>query len=162
MNILVKEHKEMLLMLTKHEVEFMLIGGYAVIYYGYGRTTEDMDIWLKPDNDNKLKLLKALNEIGIIEAHLNELSKIDFTKVNVLSIGEKPYKIDFLTKIMGVEYIEAEKQKKMLPLSDKYVSVIHFKHLIINKLLSNRPQDKADVDILQKINKLRKYPESLE
>lgn len=158
MNILVKEHKQILLMLAKHEVNYILIGGYAVIYYGYARTTDDMDIWLKPDNDNKLKFLKALNEIGIIEEHLYKLSKIDFTKVNVLSIGVKPYKIDFLTKVLGVEWDEACKKIRLLPLENIMVPVIYYHHLIINKMLSDRLQDKADVEILQKINKYRNPP----
>ena len=97
------EHKEVLLMLIKHEVEFILIGGYAVIYYGYSRTTEDMDIWLIPDNENKIKLLNALNEIGIIEDIISQFSIIDFTKLNVFSTGVKPYKINFLTKVLGLE-----------------------------------------------------------
>jgi len=40
--------------LIKYDVEFMLIGGYAVILNGYERTTTDMDIWLNPDNENKI------------------------------------------------------------------------------------------------------------
>jgi hypothetical protein len=54
------EHKAILLQLLKYKVDFMLIGGYAVIYHGYGRTTGDMDIWLKPDNENRDKLIPVL------------------------------------------------------------------------------------------------------
>jgi hypothetical protein len=157
-NILVREHKEMLLVLVKHEVEFMLIGGYAVIYYGYGRTTEDMDIWIKPDNENKVKLMNALNEIGIIEDNISQLSNIDFTKVNVFSLGVKPYKIDFLTKVSRVEWSEAYSKIRLLPLENSMIPVIYYHHLIVNKMLSDRLQDKADVDELQRINKYRKFP----
>ena len=41
MNIFIPEHREMLFALVKHEVAFMLIGGYAVIHYDYERTTID-------------------------------------------------------------------------------------------------------------------------
>ena len=64
MNIFIKEHREMLLMLIKHKVEFMIIGGYAVIYYGYGRTTNDMDIWLKPDNVKDKADIEKLQKIN--------------------------------------------------------------------------------------------------
>ena len=40
MNIFFKEHHEILAALLKHRVNFMLIGGYAVNYYGYHRTTK--------------------------------------------------------------------------------------------------------------------------
>jgi hypothetical protein len=67
MDIFLDEHKEFLLLLLKHEVEFMLIGGYAVIFHGYERTTGDMDIWLKPSNENKEKFIEVLKSYGINE-----------------------------------------------------------------------------------------------
>lgn len=60
MNILLDEHKTALIQLPKSKVDFILIGGYAVIYHGYGRTTGDMYVWLKPDNENRDKLIPAL------------------------------------------------------------------------------------------------------
>ena len=54
MNILLDEHKATLINLLKSKIDFILIGGYAVIYHGYGSTTGDMDVWLKPDNENRI------------------------------------------------------------------------------------------------------------
>jgi hypothetical protein len=45
----------------------MLIGGYSVIYYGYERSTTDMDVWLDPDNSNKEKVISALKELDLSE-----------------------------------------------------------------------------------------------
>ncbi len=53
MNIVLDEHKAVLIHLLQSKIDFILIGGYAVIYHGYGRTTGDMDIWLKPANENR-------------------------------------------------------------------------------------------------------------
>ncbi len=156
MDILLEEYKKFLLLLLKHKVEFMLIGGYAVIYYGYERTTSDMDIWLQPTNSNRDKFINALREHGINESDLKSVHKMDFTEVQVLHIGEKPNKIDFLTKVLGLTYDEADSKKSLLPLKDKNIPVIHYHHLIVLKMLAGRPQDKADIDILQKINKFRK------
>ncbi len=64
MNVFIAAHQEILELMLKHEVEFMLIGGYAVIYYGYMRTTGDMDLWLKPSNENKFKMCKVFDEAG--------------------------------------------------------------------------------------------------
>lgn len=44
MNILIEEHRQLLLSLLNNNVSFILIGGYAVIYYGYERITGDIDI----------------------------------------------------------------------------------------------------------------------
>ena len=92
MDILLEEHKKLLLLLVKHNVEFMLIGGYAVIYYGYERLTSDMDIWLKPSNENRDKFIAALQEKGIMDEDINVISKMDFTEIQVLNLGEKPNK----------------------------------------------------------------------
>jgi hypothetical protein len=71
MNILLEKHKEFLIDLIKGNVHFILIGGYAVIYHGYVRATGDMDIWIKPDNENKEKLLVILENHGISKESIN-------------------------------------------------------------------------------------------
>ncbi len=155
MDIFLEEHKKFLLLLLKHEVSFMLIGGYAVIYYGYQRGTGDMDLWLKPDNFNKQKFIAALKEHGINELLLAEVDKMNFTEAKVLHIGQKPNKIDFLTKVHGLTYVEADEKKHLLPLKNYFIPVIDYYHLITLKMLSGRPQDIADVDILKKINQFK-------
>ena len=155
MDFLFEGHKKFLLLLLKCKVEFMLIGGYAVIYYGYERGTADMDIWLKPTNENRDKFILALKELGISNEHLNAVSKMDFTNAQVLSLGEKPNKIDILTKIQGVIFEEADKEKQLYPLKNQFIPIIQYRHLIITKMITGRPQDKAGVDVLQKINRKR-------
>jgi hypothetical protein len=158
MDILLEEHKKFLLLLLKHQVDFMLIGGYAVIYYGYERGTADMDIWLKPTNENRDKFILALKEHGIGIVYLDEVSKMDFTNAQVLTLGEKPNKIDILTKVQGMLYEDADKEKQLYPLKDTFIPIIQYHHLIITKMITGRPQDKADVDVLQKINRKKGKP----
>lgn len=153
MDFLFEGHKKFLLLLLKYQVEFMLIGGYAVIYYGYERGTADMDIWLKPTNENRDKFLLALKEHGIGTEYLDAVSKMDFTSAKVLTLGEKPNKIDILTKVQGLLYKDADKEKQMYPMKDQFIPIIQYHHLIITKMIAGRPQDKADIDVLQKINK---------
>jgi hypothetical protein len=156
MNILLDEHKNFLLLLLKHKVDFILIGGYAVIFHGYERTTADMDLWLKPDNLNKELFIGALEEHGIDDESLATVRHFDFEKAQVFFIGKKPQKIDFLTKVRGLTYSEAEKEKIFFPLKDKQVPILQYDHLITLKMLAGRPQDKADIDELQRIAKFRK------
>ena len=155
MDILIPEFKELLLLLNKHKVNYMLIGGYAVIYYGYERTTTDMDIWLKPENENRDKLLSALREFGIGKAGIEQVSKADFTQIQCFFFGVKPRRIDFLTHISGVTYTEAEEKVNYFPLKDEKVPIIQYHHLILSKICNERPQDKADVERLQQINQFK-------
>lgn len=155
MDILLPEFKQLLLLLVKHKVNFMLIGGYAVIYYGYERTTSDMDIWLKADNENRDKLIEALKEFGILQEDLNVLSIKDFSQIQFFYFGKKPRRIDFLNRISGISYNDAEKEVNYFPLQNIKVPIIQYHHLILSKISNERGKDKTDVEELQKINKYR-------
>ena len=62
MKVFIEKHRHLLKLLASAGIDFIVIGGYAVIYHGYVRTTGDLDIWLQPDNQNKEKLLTVLQE----------------------------------------------------------------------------------------------------
>ncbi|MEQ8424059.1 MAG: hypothetical protein RIA63_05065 [Cyclobacteriaceae bacterium] len=109
MNILLKEHQDFLIQLIDAQVDFILIGGYAVIYHGYARTTGDMDIWLRPENDNREKLTKLFKSIGIVQDDLDTLNNSDFALPLAFQINNLPKRIDFLTKIVGLKFEEAIK-----------------------------------------------------
>ena len=155
MNIFVEEHQELLFALLNNNVKFMLIGGYAVIYYGYERTTGDMDILLEPDNNNREKLLNALAEFGIEDQDLLKLKETDLTKAQVFFIGSNPRRIDFLTKVSGISFEEAITEVNYFPLDDKLVPVIHYNHLILTKMTTGRMKDKADIEELERIRKYK-------
>jgi hypothetical protein len=156
MNILLDKHKQIVIELLEEKVDFILVGGYAVIYHGYGRITGDMDVWLKPDNENKLKLIKVLQKNNISKEGLEKIKNTDFTEVVVFHIGKPPEKVEFLTKIGGVNFDEAFSHRTFFQLKEHHVPVLHLNDLIANKLLSNRLKDKADVEELQKIHQLKK------
>lgn len=156
MEILLPEFKQLLFLLNKHKVSYMLIGGYAVIYYGYQRNTTDMDIWLQPENENKNKLILALREFGIGDESLQLISGLDFNHTQFFYFGEQPRRIDFINKISGVNFNEAIAEVKFLPLENERVPVINYRHLILSKISNERAKDKADVEELQRINKYRK------
>jgi hypothetical protein len=151
MEILLPEFKHLLLLLNKHKVSYMLIGGYAVIYYGYERTTTDMDIWLQPTNTNKAKLIEALKEFGIGSASIKALSELDFAKTQFFFFGKKPRRIDFLTSINNVKFEEAIKEVNFFSVKKDKIPVIQYNHLILSKITNERAKDRADVEELQKI-----------
>jgi hypothetical protein len=156
MNILLEPHKHLLRRLIDFKVDFILIGGYAVNFHGYNRATGDMDVWLKPDNENRSKFIGYLKAEGFDEESLLRISETDFTKHAAFHIGEKPLQVDFITIISGVSFLEADQQKQLLPLGDSFIPVLHLDHLILSKITSNRLKDKLDVEELQKIMQLKK------
>ncbi len=151
MDVFFEPHRKMLRMLREFNVDFMLVGGFAVNYYGFNRPTGDMDIWLKPENENKEKLLNALAAYGFNTESINYVKSLDFNDTLVFTCGELPFRIDFLTKISGVNYSEAEPQAVKTTMENINIHIIHIHHLVLSKIANNRTKDKLDVEELQKI-----------
>lgn len=58
--------RELLRGLRGHDVEYVLFGALAMIFYGYIRTTEDLDIIVNPDRENLDRVaewLKSMNAV---------------------------------------------------------------------------------------------------
>lgn len=136
------------------EVQYMLIGGFAVSYYGYTRTTADFDLWVKPDNQNRNNIIKALISLDYTEEEIQDLSEQDFSLPVSFQLGGNHFSIDVMTFISGVNFDEAFElavQEKVN--NEDPLRIIHRNHLIINKLLTGRTKDKLDVESLQHIAK---------
>jgi len=149
-------HQRFLKVLLQHQVKFLLIGGYAVNFHGYNRTTGDMDIWLAPTNENKKHLINALQAEDFDEEQLEQLGEMDFSQPVVFYTGQAPLRIDFLTTIKRLTFEEAYEQKVFLTIDDYDIPVINLQHLVLSKINNNRTQDKADIEALQKIMQQRK------
>ncbi len=156
MDIFYEAHRLFLKRLLEFEIDFLLIGGFAVNFHGFNRPTGDMDIWLKPTNENKEKFIKMIRSEGFNEEGISYIAKLDFTKPCVFHTGQIPLRIDFLTFITIVKFDEAFSQKVLLPLGDKFVPVLHVNDLILSKMTSDRIKDKLDVEELQKIIRINK------
>lgn len=156
MNLFDTYTKTVLLKLNEFGVKYIVIGGYAVNYYGFRRTTGDIDLWIKPENgNNKEKLLAALGELGIPVTSIERLKKMDFTKPQMFVDGKEPFKIDFLTNISRVKFDEAWEQKNVTTMDGVKINFLHLNHLIVSKIATGRPQDKIDIEELQKIQAIK-------
>lgn len=156
MNIFDTYTHNLLIELNKLNVQYIIVGGYAVNYHGYRRTTGDIDIWVKPDNGiNKKNIIKCLRNLKVAKDKLKQLAEIDFTKPVVFIDGEEPFKIDFMTHISGVKFNEAWEEKIITVLDGIEVPFIHLNHLVLSKITTGRAQDKIDIEILQKIQRIK-------
>jgi hypothetical protein len=155
MNIFFKEHKILLEKLISAGVKFIIVGGYAINYHGYNRTTGDLDIWIKPGNDNRDILLVVLKELGFREESLQNLRQADFEQPFAFHFWDEPYKVDIMTKISGVSFDEADTKKIIMNYEGLSIPFLDFNHLVLSKMTTNRLRDQADVEELQKIKKLK-------
>jgi len=149
--------ENILITLNKCNVDYMIAGGYAVNFHGYNRSTSDLDLLLKPSNDNKEKLCLALKKLKFAENGIEQVRKIDFETPFSFIIGNDPIDVDVFNFITGVKYEEAEKNAIDYEYSEKLiVKYISLRDLIVNKMLTNRSKDMLDVEQLQRIEKLKK------
>ena len=75
------------------EVDYLVVGGYAVNFHGYERSTGDLDIWVKSTEINKNKICTALIKLGYPEENVANINSFDFSKPFLFLIGEKPLAI---------------------------------------------------------------------
>ena len=93
-------------------LRYLLIDGYAVNYYGYNRNTEDMDVWLAPDNNNRQAFINTLLCMQYSESEVASLQQEDFTKPFVGTISSDNAVLDVLTFVHhAVSFEEAENKK---------------------------------------------------
>ncbi len=151
MNLFLPRHQEILSLLIKHNVDFIIIGGYAVIFHGYERTTGDIDLWIKPTNENRDKLSNAFLEAGMEEDDLDNLKKHDFTHHTSFSWQSEPEKVDFITHINLLEYEKANSNKIAYKWEGLILPFINIQELVLSKINTGRKKDEADVEELQRI-----------
>ncbi|MFZ1676186.1 MAG: DUF6036 family nucleotidyltransferase [Saprospiraceae bacterium] len=156
MNIFLEAHQTILSHLISNHVDFLLIGGYAVIFHGYARSTGDMDIWVRPTNNNKQSLGKALEDYGYDFQDLKGLYEKDFTNHMAFSIGDEPDKIEFINYVNLVSFEEANQNRILYDFEDLRVPFINLRELILSKMNTGRKKDEADIEELQKIVNFKK------
>ncbi len=143
-----KDFKDLLKILSDNEVQYMIVGGYALSLYAAPRATGDIDIFVKVDQDNASRILKSLKEFGFGGLGITEQDLL--TPEQVLQLGYPPNRIDILTGIEGVSWEEAFPNRKHIVHDDLVLPVIGKDDLIKNKLSTGRIKDMADVEKIRK------------
>jgi len=140
------DFKELLLAFNAHNVEYLIVGAHALAAHGHVRATKDMDVWVRPEQSNAQKVLRALSEFG---APLSDLTADDLSrKETIFQIGLPPLRIAVITDIDGVEFAEAWPDRLETSFGGVPAFVISRHHLITNKKTAARLQDLADVEQL--------------
>ena len=140
-------YKDILSILSEKKVKYLLVGAYAMAVHGYPRSTMDIDILVKPDQENALLVLQALDDFG---APVGNLSAEDLQKEDLIfQIGIAPCRIDILTSIDGLKFDAAFARSELIEIEGIPVHVLSIPDLIINKRASGRTKDLADAEILE-------------
>lgn len=144
--MLSRDFKEFVALLNAREVEYLVVGGYAMALHGRPRQTGDLDIWLKRSPDNAANVMAALEDFGF--AGLG-LSAQDFLKSDsVVQLGYPPFRIDLLTDIDGVDFDAAWPNRQTFVHDGLALHFIGLGDLKTNKRASGRARDLDDLEQL--------------
>jgi hypothetical protein len=157
MMTLAKDFEDFMKLLNRHEVEYMVVGGYALAFHGKPRHTGDLDIWINISEKNATRMLRVLKGFGMSSMGFN---KEDFLKPGyVTQIGYPPLRIDILNSIDGVEFSEAVKHMNHIQIETDFpINYIGLNDFIKNKQSSGRMQDLADIQEIKKLLDTEKIP----
>ncbi len=159
---------EFLQLLYRNRVKYLIIGGEAVIYYGYARLTGDIDIYYSREADNVEKLYQTLLQFWGGSIPGLESKQELFDADAVFQFGVPPNRLDLLADMENLLFNDAWQQKQIetIELDSEQIEIyfIGLDHLIENKKFANRPKDQEDLKYLaalkekldtKKVEKLR-------
>ncbi|HEY7750661.1 MAG TPA: nucleotidyltransferase [Ignavibacteriaceae bacterium] len=133
-------------LLNSKQVEYLVIGGWAVGYYGYPRATGDLDIWVSMKKENAEKIIQTFKDFGF---DVPDLSTNLFTKENQITrIGIPPLRIEVLTTISGVSFEDCFINKKVVEIDNVKINLISLPDLKKNKAAAKRHRDLDDLEKL--------------
>ena len=133
-----QDFKEFIQLLNDNQVNYLVIGGYAVAVHGHPRYTKDIDIWIEISEENSQKIITALTEFGFGSLGLTAQ---DFQEPHqIIQLGYPPNRIDLITSPDGIDFQTCYASKIEVIFNDITVKFIDLDNLKKNKLASGRFQ----------------------
>lgn len=130
-------------------VRFALLGGYAVGVHAKPRATKDLDLLVSGEGGNLSRVASALMAFGAPAAVIEAARNMKSTEI--VYLGIPPVRIDILRQADGIDTESTIDRASSVPLGGLVVPVISLHDLIANKRAAGRPQDVADVALLERV-----------
>ena len=132
--------------LKQHEVEFVIVGAFALAFHGQPRSTGDMDVWIKPTAANAKVLLAALDTFGFKSVSISEQ---DILSGKIIQLGFPPVRIDLISALDGLSADEVWDDRTSGKLGEHDVWYLGKAAFIKNKRAMGRHKDLADIESLE-------------
>jgi len=148
-NIFNEHFRDFIQALNDNKVEYVLVGGMAVILHGYVRGTGDMDVWVNKTKASYHKLVKAFAQFGMPVFDMTEDAFLG-NEFDVWGIGVQPVKIEIMTALKGLAFEETYQQSQLYNEDGLQIRFINLNHLIHAKKAAGRFRDLDDIEQLTK------------
>ena len=139
------DFKDLLCLLNEQEVEYLIVGGWALGVHGYVRATGDMDIWIGQTDTNIQHLLNALTAFGVPEGVDRSFFK---ENGNAFRMGSPPLRIEIITEATGIDFAASYPNRVMIETDGIKIPFIGYTDLVKNKRAGGRLRDQADLEAL--------------
>jgi hypothetical protein len=143
-----KDWREFLELLNSNGVDYLVVGAFAVAFHGYPRYTADLDLMVRPTEQNADRVVRALSQFGFGSLGIR-VADLCLPGM-VVQLGVKPNRIDLLTGISGVSFDEAWATRSEGELDGIATHFIGRDQLLRNKEHTGRAKDLGDAQELRK------------
>ncbi len=142
------DFQDLLRLFAKHEVRYLVVGGYAAMHYSQPRFTKDLDLWLEPSPANATRVMSAFGEFGM---PLIDVTPADFEQESFqYMVGRAPVLFDFLTSLPGLRFQSCWETRTIDESEGFPINYLSKHSLITAKTQAGRPQDIADLDEIRR------------
>lgn len=138
-----KTHEQLLRKFILHGVDFVLMGGHAVVFYGVRRTTSDIDILVRPTKSNGDRILLAFKDLKL---EIDGVRPEDFENDQVFTFGMEPDAVDIMNFSRGVLLADIFKNASLKKIDDLKIKIIDIRDLLKNKESLDRKGEKSLTD----------------
>jgi len=137
-------------LLERHQVRYVLVGGYALAMHGYVRMTQDIDIAVAPDPANSARWVAALAHLPDQAAAemIGEEDPFEGDHLHAIRINDE-FTVDVLPSVAGVSFGQLETHAQTMVIDGVSIRVLDLEGLLLTKQ-GVRPKDVADREILQR------------
>ena len=142
--------RDLLEIFERLEVDYAVIGGFAVVFYGYPRHTRDLDLLIFPSEENASRVMEALEEFGFGGAGIPE--EYFERRGSAIHLGAEPNRIDLLTTTEELDEEAIRRGVRLVEFDDCSIRIIGLRELLETKRVSGRAKDLADVEELIRAN----------
>ena len=140
--------KDLIELFESHQVKYTLVDGFAVNYYGYVRTTQDIDLLIYPSLENAEKNHGLPKKIGFGQADIPR--KYFEVAGSAIHLGVEPNRINILTHLIGISNDQIFNNIKKVKIDNIFINIISLNNLLNAKRKSKRLKDLADTEKLSK------------
>src|SRR6056297_1778397 len=141
-----EDFEELFELLNRHNVKYIIVEGYALAFHDAPRYTGDIDVFVKPDQENARNIMHALDDFGFGDL---DVSEKDFSAPDmVIQLGVPPVRVDFITSLSGLDWEAAEAGVVSGSCGQEMVNFLGRTEFLRNKRAIGRYKDLADLEAL--------------